>query len=137
MRFVDFERFINLAKALVGKNHRHVSFILRRNKIVSIGTNNLDKTHTQSLNYNYRGRKGEDIRREVGIHSELSAVLKMGEENLTKHALVNVRINKNGKAAMSKPCKGCLDLVRQLNFNKVHYTNNKGQFDQLKYDKKI
>ncbi|MBC8408772.1 MAG: hypothetical protein H8E12_08655 [Rhodobacteraceae bacterium] len=135
MKLVNFERFVDLAKALVDKNHRHVSFIVRRNKIISIGTNNLVKTHTRNLNYDYRGRKGEDIRREVGVHSELSAVLKMSEENLTKHSLVNVRINKNGRAAMSKPCKGCLDLVRQLNFNKVYYTNNKGQFEQLNHIK--
>lgn len=128
---MNFKRLTDLARALVNKKHRHVSFVTRRNKIVSVGINNINKTHTKNLKYNYIGRENKDIRQEVGIHSELSAALKMGEEDLRKHNLINVRINKNGKIDMSKPCRGCQDLIRQLNFNKVFYTNKHGQFEQL------
>lgn len=120
--------YIRLARASVTKHSRHVSFLLYRNRIASIGINNPFKTHPRNRKYNFRGRNDEDISHFVGIHSELSAVIKLGEEDLSKYDLVNVRINKNGNVSLSKPCNGCTDMINQLGIRKVLYTNDAGEF---------
>ena len=123
--------YIDLANALVNKHSRHVSFLLYRNKIASIGINNPLKTHPRNLNYKFRGRNDEDISHFVGIHSELSAVIRLGEEDLSKYTLINVRINRENEVSLSKPCGGCQDMIKQLGIKKVLYTDEKGEFVEM------
>tara|TARA_Y100000401_G_C8311655_1_gene220087 strand:- start:976 stop:1371 length:396 start_codon:yes stop_codon:yes gene_type:complete len=127
----NFKKYIELSKALVTRNSRHVSFIVNKGKILSIGLNNPQKTHPKILKYNYINREKEDIRHDVGIHSELSSVIKLGTENLNKHQMINVRIDLNGEVTMSKPCNGCQDMINQLGINEVYYTDKNGIFKKL------
>ena len=76
-------------------------------------------------------REKEDIRHDVGIHSELSSVIKLGTENLNKHQMINVRIDLNGEVTISKPCNGCQDMINQLGINEVYYTDKNGIFKKL------
>lgn len=124
-------KYIDIARALVNETGRHVSFLLFRDRIVSIGINNPYKTHPMSLKYNFRGRDDTDIRYDIGIHSELSAVIRLGREDLQKHSLINVRINRENQIAMSKPCHGCLDMIKRLRIGKVLFTNKSGEFSTL------
>lgn len=109
----------------------HTTFILKKNRIQKIGIN-IQKTHPANLRYKYYGKDGEDIRSMVGVHSELSAILKYGKEDCSDCVIVNVRIDKNGNATMAKPCKGCQDLLRQIKFKKLYYTNADGDFEEWK-----
>ena len=109
----------------------HATFIVKKNKIQKIGINN-KKTHPRNLKYRYYGRDGEDIRGDVGIHSELSAILKYGREDCSDCTFINVRIDKNGNPTMSCPCKGCEDVLKQVGYKKVYFTNIKGEFEQWK-----
>ncbi len=134
---MNLNRYIDLTLALKDNCHnfkcrcKHFSFIVNKNKILSIGINNPRKTHPRNLKYKYTGRYNNNISEFVGIHSELSAILKYGFEDCTNHILINTRVNAAGDIANSKPCSGCQNLLSQLNFKKVYYTNDKGQFDQL------
>ena len=134
---MNLDRYIDLTIALKDNCHnfkcrcKHFSFIIKKNKILSIGTNNPRKTHPRNLKYKYTSRENNDISEFVGVHSELSAVLKFGFEDCTNFILVNTRVNAAGKIANSKPCKGCQNLIFQLNFKKVYYTNDSGDFEQL------
>jgi deoxycytidylate deaminase len=67
----------------------------------------------------------------VGTHSELNAVIKLGEEDCSKLTLVNTRINRNNLLDHSAPCNGCSDMINQLNFKNVYFSNIKGAFDKL------
>jgi len=130
-----FEKYVEITKALMADNFTaktfHTTFIVKKNKIQKIGINN-DKTHPANLRYSYRGKDGTDIRRYVGVHSELSAILKYGKEDCSDCTFINVRIDKNGDTAISKPCEGCQDLFRQVGFKRVFFSNNNNKFEEWK-----
>ena len=60
---------------------------------------------------------------QVGVHSEMDAVIKLGLSDCTGFTLINTRVDRNNKMAMSKPCRGCTDMLRRLNFKKIYYFN--------------
>ena len=126
---------MEVSYALINKHNadlrcRHFSFILDRNRIISIGLNS-PKTHPLNLKYNYVNKNNEKISNIVGTHSELSAVIKLGEEDCSGLTLVNTRINRNEELDFSSPCSGCLDMIKQLNFKNVYFSNAQGKFDKL------
>ena len=135
--YMNLTRYIDLTHALKDNQHnikcrcKHFSFIINKNKILSVGINNPKKTHPKNLKYKYKGRYNNDISEFVGVHSELSAILKYGFEDCTNHILINTRVNAAGKIANSKPCAGCQNLIKQLNFKKVYYTTDEQDFKQL------
>ena len=132
-----FERYVQISKALMAENFTaktfHTTFILKKNRLQKIGINN-GKTHPENLKYKYYGKDGVDIRSFVGVHSELSAILKYGKEDCSDCVFVNIRIDRNGNKTMSKPCKGCQDLLKQIGYKKVFYTNEIGEF--VEWDEK-
>ena len=126
------QKYIEITKALMPENFSlktfHTTFIVKKNRIQKIGIN-CYKTHPANLKYKYYGKEGEDIRTLVGVHSELSAILKYGKEDCSDCVFVNVRIDKNGNPTIAKPCRGCQDLLVQVGHKKVFYTNFKGEFE--------
>lgn len=124
---MKFESLVDIARALldkpVGKN-LHYSFILYKNKIRSIGWNNVLHTHPLSYRYNKKW---------PFIHSEVSSIIRFDgrPKELKDCTLINIRLNKFGKIMQSKPCKNCLRLVAEFNFDRVFYTNTLGQFERL------
>ena len=132
---MNFNKIIEVSYALINKHNadlrcRHFSFILDRNRIISIGLNS-PKTHPLNLKYNYVNKNNEKISDIVGTHSELSAVIKLGEEDCSGLTLVNTRINRNNTLDFSAPCFGCCDMIKQLNFKNVYFSNIQGKFDKL------
>jgi deoxycytidylate deaminase len=132
---MNFNKIIEVSYALINKHNadlrcRHFSFILDRNRIISIGLNS-PKTHPLNLKYNYVNKNNEKISNIVGTHSELSAVIRLGEEDCSKLTLVNTRINRNNMLDFSAPCNGCCDMIQQLNFKNVYFSNVQGKFDKL------
>jgi deoxycytidylate deaminase len=131
---MNFNKIVEVTYALINKHNadlrcRHFSFILDRNRIISIGMNST-KTHPMNLKYNYVNKNKEKISDIVGTHSELNAVIKLGEEDCSKLTLVNTRINRNNVLDHSAPCHGCSDMINQLNFKNVYFSNVKGGFDK-------
>ena len=122
---INYKKLIEIARALKGKNSSgrcfHVSVVLNKSKILSIGFNKY-KTHPQTKNYAYH--------RFAGIHSELDAVLKLGMDDCSGLTIINIRVDKNNQICDSKPCKGCSDLIQKIGFKKVIYTNNIGNFEE-------
>lgn len=137
---MNFNKIIEVTYALINKHNadlrcRHFSFILDRNRIISIGMNSL-KTHPLNLKYNYVNKNKESISNIVGTHSELNAVIKLGIEDCSKLTLVNTRINRNNMLDFSAPCSGCSDMIKQLNFKNVYYSNIDGEFNKINLTKK-
>lgn len=130
-----FKKSTEISYALLKKhgNYRckHFSFIFNKNRLISIGINNPNKTHPKNLKIGFFNRKGEDISHTIGVHSELSAILKLGEEDCSDYTIINTRINRNNKLDLSKPCKGCTSLIKQLNFKKIYYSTNNNIFLRL------
>ena len=106
----------------IGRQKKHVSIIVRKNEIVSIGTNNF-KTHPKAKKYGYRFDE---------VHSELDALLryKGPKDNLK---LINYRFNRFGMMRMSKPCCNCLQWCLAL-FDEVWYSTNTGMVNLKETD---
>jgi deoxycytidylate deaminase len=136
---MNFDKIIEVTYALINKHNadlrcRHFSFILDRNRIISIGMNST-KTHPMNLKYNYINKNKEKISDIVGTHSELNAVIKLGIEDCSKLTLVNTRINRNNLLDHSAPCNGCSDMIKQLNFKNVYHTDSQADFVQYNINK--
>ncbi len=119
-----FQKSLKLAEMLVNlpkSRKKHFTFIVERNKILSVGWNNGWKTHPLAYKYGYRF----DC-----IHSELAAILNMQRKIASNAQLINIRIL-NGEIAMAKPCPRCRHLLVDLNITKVWYTTNYGTFARL------
>ena len=132
---MNLNRVVEISFALAGKcRHakrcRHYSFIFENKKLLSIGINS-PKTHPLNLKYNYINNQKKNISEVVGTHSELSAVIKLGLDDCSGLILVNTRINRNNKLDYSFPCSGCIDMIKQLNFEKVVYSNKDEKFSTL------
>ncbi|NDA62330.1 MAG: hypothetical protein EBX50_09825 [Chitinophagia bacterium] len=68
---------------------------------------------------------------QIGVHSEMDAIIKLGNTDCSGLILINTRINRNNKFDMSKPCSGCLNMIRSLNFKKIYYINKSGLFESI------
>lgn len=122
-------RAVEIAYALKPKYETgrsfHTTFIFDKNKIISIGINNYNKTHPKAYLY-----KKDEVTNESeyvpSIHSELSAAIKLGFEDCSHLSFVNVRVDKNGQLNNSHPCSGCAKLLTQIGFKRFYYSGEKG-----------
>jgi deoxycytidylate deaminase len=136
---MNFNKIIEVSYALINKHNadlrcRHFSFILDRNRIISIGMNST-KTHPLNLKYKYVNKDNKSISDIVGTHAELNAVIRLGEEDCSRLTLINTRINRNNMLDYSAPCSGCSDMIKQLNFKNVYFSNAQSKFDKINLTK--
>lgn len=113
---------------------RHFSFVFDGPRLVSVGLNNR-KTHPRNLLYSYVGREDLDISSFVGTHSEMSAVLRLEGGVCRGLKMVNLRINRRGEFDYSRPCRGCFDMMRSLDFKEVFHTDRDGSFVRMEIEK--
>lgn len=130
---MNFDKVIEISYALIDEhitNQRckHFSFIFDKNRLVSIGMNSL-KTHPWNLKFNYINKQKINIRDIIGTHSELNAVLKIPNQNCYGLTMINTRINKKNEIDYSKPCNGCMDMIKTLGFKKVYFTTKNKNFE--------
>lgn len=111
---------------------RHFTFLYRGQRLVSVGLNS-HKTHPKSLRYGYRSKRASSEGWTVGTHSELSAVLHMDRDECRGLTLVNTRVNRRGMLDYSRPCDGCVDLIRSLGFREVYHTSRDGSFVRMEF----
>jgi len=126
---MDFKRLIDISYALREKTITgrtwHISFITNKSRILSIGVNNLSKTHPINKKYGYKPYQK--------LHGEMVAALRLGLTSCSGLSITNIRIDRNGQLCNSKFCEGCSNLVKSLNFKSAYYTNEFGQFQQFLY----
>ena len=68
---------------------------------------------------------------QVGVHSEMDAVIKLGLSDCAGLTIINTRIDRNGELAMSKPCAGCTHMLAQLNFDSIYYYDSSKHFVKI------
>lgn len=82
-------------------------------------------------------KKAKDIGDRFGIkkfqdypylHAEIDAISKLwGKYYIDgSETLVVVRLHKNGKLAIAKPCVHCMPVLEALNIKKIYWTSEKG-----------
>lgn len=106
------------------KRCRHVAFIYKGKKLLSVGVNS-NKTHPLSK------KKFSSSQ-----CAELNACLRLGLKR--RHlpdfgdlTMIVVRLGGDGELAMSKPCPFCQDLMRQCGFKRVYFSDTSGELQQL------
>ena len=105
---------VALPKSLqIGRSKKHVSIIVSKNKIISIGINQL-KTHPKAKKHGYRFNE---------VHSELDAFLKIKKTG--NYKLFNFRFNRFGEMRMSRPCKKCMSWCSEV-FDDIYFTTPYG-----------
>ena len=104
-------------------NNSHIAFLVKKNKIVKIGWNR-KRTHPEISKHPYHDGY-------VGTHAELDVILKSGLEDLNDHSMIVLRVDRKGRLANSKPCPGCLSLLKSYNVEEVFYSDTEGKIEKL------
>jgi tRNA(Arg) A34 adenosine deaminase TadA len=104
-------------------NNSHIAFLVKKNKIVKIGWNR-KRTHPVISKHPYHDGY-------VGTHAELDVILKSGLEDLNDHSMIVLRVDRKGRLANSKPCPGCLSLLKSYNVEEVFYSDAEGKIEKL------
>ena len=129
MKNKQLDRFLSLSMPLIEGIDcccKHVSFVVKKNKIVSIGTNRANKTHPLAKKYGARFST---------IHSELDAILRAAKsaDFVDRCTLINARLSslslKHGKPITrnARPCPSCFKMILACSkIKRVYYTTNEG-----------
>jgi deoxycytidylate deaminase len=115
----------NLADDVFGSYAwKHISFACRRTTVHSVGFNKPFKSHPIAYQFGYKFNS---------IHSELDCIIKLDVRptQLCQYTLVNIRLDKQGRVRLSKPCKVCQRLLAAFRFKEVFYSDNQGEFNVL------
>jgi len=113
-----------LLELIPPSKHRHITFLLIRRRVVSIGWSKAFKSHPMGQNYGPRFNS---------IHSELDAILNFEYPPFMLHnvTMVNLRFAMDGKMSMSKPCINCQKMIKDFGITEVYYTNREGNFERF------
>lgn len=117
-------------KAQTGRRF-HMTFVLDKSKLVVFGINDYNRHHPARRYGEYKPYKCDKVDYVPGLHSEIAAIIKLGEHDCSKYTFVNVRVGNNGKLNNSKPCPNCQRVFEQLGYRKIYYTNRDGKFEEL------
>ena len=118
-----------LPKAKQSRNTKnkffHFAFGFRKNKLLAIGQNNPEKTHTQALLLSKRFNLYTEY---PYFHAETDLISRLwGKYYIDCNMkMVIVRLNKKGQLRCSKPCEQCDQIIRSLGINKVWWSVDDG-----------
>lgn len=109
------KKFIDLACKIAEKStskFRLGCVIVKKNRVVSVGYNSMEKTHPKSQSFgNY-------------LHSELSALISTPKEELFNSTAYIMRIKKDGSLGSSKPCPVCYEALKLANVKTIYYIDS-------------
>lgn len=95
----------------------HFSFLVKKNKIISIGWNTYCKTHPIANKFGHR---------ENNIHSELSCIINHKRKSLRNIVMINIRINKRGEIRNAIPCESCKKMLAFYKIDNIIYSTDRG-----------
>lgn len=99
--------------------------------ILGVGKNRY-KTHPKQLYYNkFRNFEDESICRH-NMHAELDAILKCNHIPIGSKIYI-YRLHKTGILGNCRPCKGCMQMLKDYAISDIYYTTDNG----LAYEKLI
>lgn len=120
-----------LPKAKKSRNGRnkffHFAFGFRKNKLLAIGQNNPEKTHTQA--FLLAKKYNDDIGLEHPyLHAETDLISRLWGKYYIDSALkiVIIRLNKRGELRCSKPCERCDQILKSLDIKKIWWSTDYG-----------
>lgn len=114
------------------RNTKTVSFLVYKNKIVSIGVNT-DKTSPMQKLYRMKTDL-KDIKNFIDKeHSEINCLRKIDSDiNFSKAEMVVISIRCDGKFRLARPCDVCMSAIKDFGIHKIYYTNREQDFSYEK-----
>lgn len=118
-----------LPKAKQGRNTKnkffHFAFGYKKNKLLAIGQNNPEKTHTQAL---MLARRFNTDLEHPYLHAETDLISRLWGKHYIDSSLkmVIIRLNKRGELRRSKPCDRCEQILQSLGINKIWWSEDNG-----------
>jgi len=109
----------------------HATFIFDKKRIISIGTNDYNKHHPYHKMGKYLGYKNNPQNYRPCLHSEISALLRLGEEDCSRYTFVNVRIDNNNKTTIAKPCLNCQRILDGVGYKAIFYSDSENGFSKI------
>lgn len=129
MKIKILNRCVKISRKLIDlpdrRSNKHFSFLILKNRIISVGYNLSFTTHPIAHKYGYRFDT---------IHSELKCIrnFPLSPSYLEKCTLINIRIMNDGSLGISKPCSKCHQLLRDFNISSVYFTDRNGLFSSIR-----
>ena len=108
-----------------------MSAAIYKNTFVAIERNR-SKTHPFNL-YNPLKCKNGDLKVKDRVCSEAALIIRLkNTTNFKFHKLemINIRIGKNLKIGMARPCFSCSVALRFFEFKSVYFSNQDGEFEK-------
>lgn len=109
----------------------HATFIFDKKRLISIGTNDYSKCHPYHKMGKYYGYKRNPEHYQPCLHSEISALLRLGEEDCSRYTFVNVRIDNNNKTTIAKPCLNCQRILDGVGYKAIFYSDSENGFSKI------
>lgn len=97
----------------------------KKGNILSIGVNNITKTHPIQKKF---AKRSGNIERQY-LHAEIHALIKC---NGRPHTIYVARITTKELTALAKPCAVCSLAIKEAGVKKVVYTDNNGIISEYK-----
>jgi hypothetical protein len=103
----------------------HFAFGFKRNKLLAIGQNNPEKTHTKAFVLSKR------FNTELvypHFHAETDLISRLWGKHYIDNSLkmVVIRLNRRGELRYSKPCERCSMIIESLDINKIWWSIDNG-----------
>lgn len=126
---INFQKLETITRALkpIHQTGRafHTTFVFNKKKLVCIANNDYSKQHRYHKFGHYKSKYNVGNTYTAGIHSECSALIKMGVEDCSHLTFINVRIDNDDNVAISKPCENCQSLLETIGYKKLWYYDGK------------
>lgn len=105
--------------------------VVYKNRIIEAGFNTC-KTHPIQRKYNELRFSCEwsPHYMHAEVHA-LSQLIHNNDINWSKVHIYVYREHKNGIRAMARPCKSCMQLIKDLGIKYIHYTTEDGHADEV------
>lgn len=122
------KHYVEIARALKPSKQSghffHVTFVTKKSKVLAIGINNYRRNLDAKKWGEYKPLKNDQTSNYYpAIHSEISALIKLGREDCSDLDFFNIRIGNTNDIMISKPCLNCQRVLRQVGYKNVYYFN--------------
>lgn len=99
---------------------------MKGNKVISVGFNS-DKTHPVVS-------KVKGYHKDAKLHAEVDTLIGCKPNEVNGSTLYIVRLKRDNKWGLSKPCKGCSNYLSLMGIRKVIYSKEGGKYGALRLD---
>lgn len=126
-----YNRAIEMAQALqpsdFPEKSYHLSFGIKKSRIVCVGQNSYKKIHPYHKWGKYSNTKNLPGEYKPSLHSEIDLCISLGIKDLSDYEILNIRLNKRGKPIMARCCDNCTNVLLNLEPKRVFYSDWDGE----------